>query len=490
VIDEELQEERRLQELIVAEDRAMDFARLVRETFPKMMWGWFYDHLCHVLKEFLDATMRGESPRLIINVPPRLGKSEICTVRFPLWAMLNYAHIEIIACSYAQNLAVEFSRKARELAFHPYVSDIWGNKIKGGQFAAEKWSLNNGSSYQATSIGGSIVGKGSHILLIDDPHKNIIEADSAHHRNSIWEWYGSSAITRLSPGGGVIIIMQRWNELDLTGQLIRKEKTEGGDKWQVIEYQAIAEQDEPFRKKGESLLPNRFPVAMFKKTEAAMVARIWRANYQQRPTRKGGNVFVSTWFKRYLALPIIEAKAPIQPEWISSWDLRFGDSQKKSSSYVCGQIWMRLGAQKYLVDQVRGRWDFSQSIEAFKELLRKYPQCHSHLVENKANGPAMENVLKNEVSGIMLRAPNGDKVQRAEAAQPTAKAGNVHIPDENYNMWVTTWLDEMTTFPGSEDDDQVDCYSQAVNYMLESETSLEEVLCVETYSSSFGDDDY
>jgi predicted phage terminase large subunit-like protein len=468
-----------LEALASWDDQVFDFPLFVRETFPKIMWGWFYDHLCEVLTKFLSATVRGESPRLIVNVPPRHGKSEICTVRFPLWAMLNHPGLEIIACSYAQSLAIDFSRKARELVFHPHIEGLWGNQSRGGKFAAEKWTLGNKSSYQATSVLGSIVGKGAHILLIDDPMKNLQEADSSNHRERIYEWYGSSAYTRLSPGGGVIVIMQRWHEFDLTGQLLRAEKLDGGDKWAHIEYQAIAENDERWRKKGEALLPNRFPVTLLRKTESNMVTRVWRANYMQRPTRKGGNIFQAAWFQRFDSLP--KFRDDESQEWISSWDLRFGASQKKSSSFVCGQIWLRVGARKYLVDQARGRWDFSQTLDAFESLLSRYPQCHTHLVEDKANGPAMQSILQDKVSGILLRAPKGDKVQRAEAAQPTTRAGNVHIPDENYHVWVTTWLDEVTRFPGAEDDDQVDCMSQAIIYMLENETCLEEVICMDGY---------
>jgi predicted phage terminase large subunit-like protein len=475
------QEHTELADLMTWEDQALNFPLFVRETFPKIQWGWFYDHLCETLEGFLAAAIRGESPRLIVNVPPRHGKSQVCTVRFPLWAMLNHPALEIIACSYAQSLAIEFSRAARELVFHPYVEATWGNRSRGGKFTAEKWNISNRSSYQATSVLGSIVGKGAHILLIDDPIKNLQEADSSMHRERIYEWYGSSAYTRLAPGGGIILIMQRWHEFDLTGQLLRAEKLEGGDKWTHIEYQAIAENDEPHRKKGETLLPVRFPATALRKIEANMVTRVWRANYQQRPTRKGGNIFQTEWFQRYSNLPKVDPKDAFQPEWISSWDLRFGASQKKSSSFVCGQVWVRIGAQKYLVDQVRGRWDFSQSLEAFDSLLLKYPMCHTHLVEDKANGPAMESVLKNKVSGILLRAPKGDKVQRAEAAQPTARAGNIHIPDEAYNVWVSGWLDEVNRFPAAEDDDQVDCMSQAVIYMLENETSLEEVICMDGF---------
>lgn len=474
-----------LETLLSWEEQTRNFPEFVRQTFPRIQWGWFYDHLCQVLSEFMAAVILGKSPRLIVNVPPRHGKSEICTIRFPLWAMLNNPGLEVIACSYAQSLAIEFSRKARALVFDPYVEGLWGVRSRGGTFTAEKWSLTNKSSYQSTSVLGSIVGKGAHILLIDDPLKNIVEADSAIHRNKIYEWYGSAALTRLAPGAGVILIMQRWHELDLTGQLLRAEHLEGGDKWTHIEYQAIAENDERWRKKGEALLPSRYSVPMLRKLEANMVTRAWRANYQQRPTRKGGNVFQETWFQRYRQKPVFNPTD--QVDWFSSWDLRFGKSQAKGSSYVCGQVWARVGATKYLIDQVRGKWDFVQTLEAFDTLAKQYPQCHCHLVEDKANGPAMESILCEKISGIILRKPKGDKVQRAEAAQPTSKAGNVWIPDPDYFVWAKIWLDEITQFPGGEDDDQVDCMSQAIVYMLENERAIEEVVCVNMFS--IDDDD-
>ena len=226
-------------------------------------------------------------------------------------------------------------------------------------------------SYRSAGVGNGITGTGCNILIVDDPIKDKKEADSKTIRDNIHAWYTSTAYTRLAPGAGVIVMATRWSQDDLIGRLLAQpsERPDGLPcrPWKLINYPAIAEHDEKYRREGEALHPERYPLADLLEKQATLAPSEWAALYQQRPIPAGGGVFKEDWINYYTTPPAEFDKI------VLSWDMTFKDSD--GSDYVVGAVWGRAGGQFYLLDQVRGRWDFVTTMHQFIALSRKHKKA-------------------------------------------------------------------------------------------------------------------
>ncbi len=272
----------------------------VRYTYPSYLMGWCHEEICLRLDRFLDDVRARRSPRLIICMPPRSGKSELASRRFPAYAFGREPNIGIIAASYSADLASRINRDVqrimddeRYLQTFPD-SALWGKNIRTtarGSYLRNSdifEIVGHNGSYRSAGVGGGINGMGADIMIIDDPFKSRAEADSPTIREKIWDWYTSTFYTRLAPGGGILVIATRWHMDDLTGRLIEAAKSGEGDQWEIVDYPAIATCDEAHRKKGEALHPERYPLKMLMRIKAAIGTRDWEALYQQHPTIEGG----------------------------------------------------------------------------------------------------------------------------------------------------------------------------------------------------------
>lgn len=300
---------------------------------------------------------------------------------------------------------------------------------------------------------------GGDIILIDDPFKDRASADSPTIRQNVWDWYTSTLYTRLAPGGGIIIINTRWHMDDLSGRLLAAEAAGDGDTWQVINFPALAEQDEPYRKTGEPLSPERYSLEQLQKIKSAIGSRDWETLYQQHPVPDTGAIFRDDWFKYWTPTDLpnrFEAMA-------MSWDMTFKDSA--SSDFVVGQVWGKQGAQFFLLDQVRGRWSFTETVEQFIRLSEKWPHATRKYIEDKANGPAVIDTLKNRIAGIIPVEPDGGKTARAYAITPLMEAGNVFFPAPGLCPWLNELTSELLQFPSAAHDDQVDALTQALRML-------------------------
>lgn len=208
------------------------------------------------------------------------------------------------------------------------------------------------------------------------------------------------------------------------------------------------------RKVGEALWPSKFPLEVCQRMKAAVGSRAWNAMYQQRPTAQEGGIIKRSWFKFYKALP------EKFDEQIQSWDLTFKDT--KQSDFVVGQVWGRVGARRLLLDQIRARLDFPGSMQAITTLSSKWPNAYLKLVEDKANGPALMQMLSHKIPGIVGVNPSGSKEARLSAASPFFEAGNVELPDPSIAPWIHDYIEEVVGFPNMQNDDQVDATSQAL----------------------------
>lgn len=239
--------QKELAERVLARRRLLPF---IKRLNPKYLDGWVHQDICRRLERFSDEVAKGNSPRLMLLMPPRHGKSEIASKNFPAWHLGRHPDHEFIACSYNLSLAMGFSRKVKQIIDDPSYQTVFADtRIDPNNGSTEEWGIHNRrGGYVAAGIGGPITGKGAHVLVIDDPVKNAEEADSADAREKIWEWYLSTAYSRLAPGGGVLVIQTWWHDDDLAGKLqqmmVNGSDDENVDQFEVIKYPAIAEADE------------------------------------------------------------------------------------------------------------------------------------------------------------------------------------------------------------------------------------------------------
>lgn len=443
----------------------------IKYTKPDYKAGWFHKELCAVLDGFLLDVLAEKSPRLIVCVPPRHGKTEIISKRFPAYLLGRCPDMDIIACSYSAELAGQINREVQRIIDSPEYSALFpGTSLYGRNVrtAAQGSYVRNSDlfeivghagRYRSAGVGGGITGQGGRILLCDDPIRGQEDADSATIRQTIWNWFTSTFYTRCAPGGGVIIVMTRWHHADIVGKLLEMQASGAIEGWQVINYPAIAEHDEKHRKAGEALHPARWPLHVLMERKATIGGRAWQSLYQQRPTAEEGAIFKRQWLRFWTP-----ANLPSDfDQCLSSWDLAF--TGKETSDFCVGTIWGKRGADFYLLDMERGRFDFPQVIERFQMMHQKHPQASRKLVEAAANGEALIATLKHKLGGIIPIRPDGSKVARAWAVTAAFEGGNVYLPDPALYPWVNDVCQELEMFPNAAHDDIVDSITQAINYL-------------------------
>lgn len=415
--------------------------------------------------------------RLTLSIGPQEGKSMLVSRRFPTWVLTQRPDTRIAIVSYEHNVARRLSRAIRDdITMHPEL----GLTIRSDLSAQHEWQLegHEGGVY-AVGVGGALTGRSVDLLILDDLLKDREQAESPTYRERAWNWWRDVGATRLSPGAPVVIVATRWHAADLTGKVLA---AEDGDIWEEINIPAQAdhrpehgESDILGREPGEFLESARGRTR--KQWEAIKLRsgpKTWASLFQGRPSPDEGGVFPPEEKWPRFAHPMwVEAPDGTRTvpglrengyELIQSWDLTFKDT--KGSDFVVGQVWLRVGANAYLLDQVRDRMNFQATVAAIKSLSAKWPQASAKLTEDKANGPAVISALSQTVPGLIPVEPQGSKYARASAISPFTFAGNVHIPEASLLPSVGDLFEEMKSFPNSPNDDQVDGLSQALDYLL------------------------
>ena len=409
-----------------------------------------------LLADALQKVERGEITRLIVEMPPRHGKSALASKIFPSWYLGRNPDHRVILASHTSSLAKTNSREVRN-GLHEHGPAVYGLSVATDSAAVDKWDLASPhkGGLIAAGVGGGLTGHGSDLLIIDDPIKGAEEAHSTLQKDKIWDWYQAVARTRLHPGGKIIIIATRWALDDLTGRVL-----EGAEPWARISLSALAEDDDPLgRAPGEALWPERYTAADLEAVSKELGEYVWNALYQQRPYDISGGIFRQEQLKNRFQLDDRLMKR--STDWMTSWDLSFKET--KAGSYVVGQVWCRKGADAYMLDQVRARMDFSATLQAMLKMVQKWPRANLHLVEEKANGAAILSALRNKIPGLVPVKPTGSKEARAHAVAPLFEAGNVHLLEGA--GWVDNYVAEFLAFPRGMADDQVDATTQALNRM-------------------------
>ncbi len=385
-------------------------------------------------------------------MPPRNGKSMSVSETFPSWFIMKNPHRRVIEVSYGEDLAQRFGRLNKE-KIREFGKKIFNIELDSCNHSNTNWSIAEfRGGMISRGVGGGITGEGADLLLIDDPIKNREQADSITYREKLWAEWQDTLLTRLHPGGAIIIILTRWHEDDLAGRILK----ENGDDWTVLKLPAIAEEDDLIgRNPGEALWAEHgFDVEYLAKKKIEVGSRTFASLYQQRPAPAEGNMFKRDWWQFYKL-------APLNFDYIlQSWDCTFKDT--KNSDFVVGQVWGKKGAEFYLLDQIRAKMNVSATMTAIKTMTAKWSKAYEKLVEDKANGPAVITLLTKEISGLIAVNPEGGKEVRAQAITPFAEAGNIYLPDPSIAPWIHDYIEEFASFPNGTNDDQVDATTQAI----------------------------
>jgi predicted phage terminase large subunit-like protein len=415
---------------------------------------------------------RGRSSRIAVSMPPRTGKSTAISTYLPLWLLRRNPAQKIGLISHDPTLATNWGRTIRNLIEnHPEL----GLAIAPDAGAASEWQTTGRGGVTSRSVGQSVVGRGFQVLILDDLVRDFAAAHSEANRRAIWEWWTANAYTRLEPPFLILAVGTRWHEDDVLGRLLSPEYDGDPTEWDVINFPAIAEEADVLgRMPGDPLfVPTRTEnreqaLARWSETKRAVGTYNWVSQFQGRPSPSEGSVFDMGWWRYWTTNPnlatddgtvrLIDFDNLVGGTWIDSWDAAFKGTDQ--SDYVVGQRWVRSGANRYLTSQVRDRMSFTQTLAAMRSFT--HPRVHVHLIEDKANGPAIIDTLREEIAGLKPVNPTNSKEARARAVTPEVESGNVYLPHPVQFPWVADLLSELRSFPTGAHDDQVDAMTQAL----------------------------
>ena len=443
--------EYRLAKLTALEDAKDNFLSFVRFIWPQFICGYHHKEMA---KQF-ERLVHNECNRIIINIPPRHGKSELTSYLYLAWLMGNHPQSKIIQATHTAELAMRYGRKVRNLmdsdAYREVFPDV---RLAADSKAAGRWETNKGGEYFASGVGGAMTGRGADFLVIDDPHSEQ-DALSETAMERAYEWYTSGPRQRLQPGGKILLVMTRWSKVDLTAQVLNDQaKDSRADKWELIEFPALLPSGKP-------TWPEMWKEQDLLAVKAALPISKWNAQWQQTPTAEEGAIFKREWWQMYNGETI-----PALDYVIQSYDTAY--TKKETADFSAITTWGVFRPDEetealILIDSKKGRWDFPELKKVAYELYKYWnPDCV--LIEAKASGLPLSQELRRTGIPVVNYSPGGrnsgtDKISRANSVAPVFEAGMVWAPDE---PWAEEVVEEMAEFPYGDHDDLVDSAVQAV----------------------------
>ena len=441
--------------------------------------GWHIGAIC----EHLQAVSRGEIHKLLINIPFRCTKSLTVGVFWPSWEWTFAPQVQWLCLSYAADLSTRDSLRCRTVIDSQWYQERWGDvfQLMGDQNVKNRYENTKHGVRISTSLGGLATGEGGDRVVIDDPH-NMKEIHSENARKEVIRVWKESLCSRLNnPATGAFVgVMQRGHERDFSGYVLAEERdwehlclpmeyermrpvyvhredgSTGIDHVDVQTMPTCLGFTDPRTEPGELLSPERFTPAVVERLKPTLGVYAWSGQSQQRPTPAEGGLFQrKTWrFYRKTELPVFD-------EVVQSWDMAF--KKTEDSSRVAGHVWARAGADRYLLYRTCKRMDFVESLKAVISTTSLFPQALRKLVEDKANGPAVINVLRSKVPGLYPVEPEGSKEARAQTASVYQQAGNCLLPHPDECPWTNELIDILAGVPRGEWDD-ADAFAQAMIY--------------------------
>ena len=450
---ENLEQKENRAQLKKAKNDPIEFAKRI---YPGFKVGPHHRKLAKIFQDVVD----GHKKRVIINIAPRMGKSEFSSYLFPAYFLGNYPEKKIIMGTHTAGLSEDFGRRVRNLIESEEYNELFPETVVADdQKAAGKWSTGAGGQYYAAGVGGALAGRGADLFVIDDPHsEQDVKSNSRLAFDTAWSWFQTGPLQRLMPGGAIIVIMTRWSLLDLTGRLLDYQiKNPNTIPWELVELPAILHEDTD---KEKSLWPEQWPLEALKNTKASIDPRYWNAQYMQNPTSDMSAVIGRKDWK------IWELDDPPNVEYvIQSWDTAFETSNTADySACTTWGVWYnnedKGSPNLILLDAFKDRMTFPElKATALKHYKEWTPDAF--IVEKKAAGAPLIQELRRVGIPVQEFSPSrgNDKMVRLNAVADLFTSGKVWAPD---TRWAREVVEEVASFPVGEHDDYVDTVSQAL----------------------------
>ena len=448
------------------EESESSFFKFFVNAWPTLEPRFDLDCNWHVglIGEHLEAVHYGQIEKLIVNIPTRYLKTQLCTIAFPAWVWIKDARKRFITWGYSDALSVGMSWKRRELIESDWYQGLWGDQIilKGDQNTKGKYANTMAGSMFASSTGGTMTGEGCDYQIIDDPVKPS-EAENDNLRIKSIDFWSHTASSRFDDKKkkSCILVMQRLHQRDLTGHFIETYpdachlKIPNKAPVSILFEYPISKRTKLYQE-GEILQPNREDQKALDEAKKDLGSFSYSAQRQQEPVPRGGGIFKDHWFRYYDVVPDRLDLVTI------SADCAFKDLE--SSDNVALQVWGQKGANHYLLKQYHGKMGFLKTINNIIELVKQYPTFHEILIEEAANGIAIIEALNKKLRSVIGIRADKSKVARATACEPEVEAGQIFLPNPEHNPWIKNlFLPEVTSFPKAINDDQVDAMTQYLN---------------------------
>lgn len=443
----------KLEKLKSRERSQEKFIDFVGKVWPTFISGRHHKRMA----EAFERVAKGECKRLIINMPPRHTKSEFASYLLPAWFLGKFPGKKVIQSSNTGELAVGFGRKVRNLVDSEVYKDIFPDlSLQSDSKAAGRWNTSKGGDYFAIGVGGTVTGKGADLLIIDDPHSEQEAAMAAVNPevyDKVYEWYTSGPRQRLQPGGAIVIVMTRWAQRDLTGQVLKSAAQRGGEEWEVIEFPAILPSGNP-------LWPEFWSLSELEALKEELPNAKWQAQYQQNPVGNESAIVKRDWWKWW------EHDEPPECDYVlQTWDTAFEKSQR--ADYSAGTTWGVFTNDEdhsspniILLNTYKKRVEW---VDLKKDVLREYNDWEPDglLIEKKATGAPLIYELRAMGIPVMEYTPSKgqDKIARLNSVSDIIASGKVWVPR---TRWAEELVDEIAAFPSGEHDDLVDATTLAL----------------------------
>ena len=441
---------KKYEEELIKEVGKKSFLDFVRHVYPGYLIGPHHRKLAEIFEDIAN----GKKRRVIVNIAPRHGKSELISYLAPAWFLGRFPQKKVIMASHTADLAVNFGRRVRNLVSSDKYRDIFPQiQLQADSKSASRWGTNFNGEYFAIGVGGALAGRGADLFIIDDPHS---EQLAMQGRSDVfepaWEWFQSGPLQRLMPGGAIIVVMTRWSKLDLTGQIINHMiKNEGTDDWEIVEFPAILN-DEP-------LWPEFWSLEEMLAKRAGMDIRYWQAQYMQDPTSEEGALIKREWWR------VWEKDLPPKCEFIIM-ALDAAQETNTRADYNALTTWGIFFNEPtnnfniILLNAIKERLEFPELKEMVMEQYKEW-NPDSFIIEKKSNGAALCQEMRRMGVPLSEFTPGKgqDKISRVNAVTDLFASGIVWAPDVRWAMEV---VEECNDFPAGSHDDLVDSTTLAL----------------------------
>ena len=423
---------------------------------PEFNWNW--PHLQYI-REHLESHARGELRNLMVLCPPQHGKTQLVTVRYPLWRLEQNNALRVVISAYNQTYVEKIARAARRIATHRNVLPFAPDRN-----AAAEWELTTGGSFKAVGIGGGVTGNPAELAIIDDPIKGREEAESPAYREKTWEWYVDELSTRIQQDGQKLLVLTPWHEDDLRGRILNSSEAKS---WTVIRLPAIAEENDPLgRMVGAPLCPERRSLKWLEE-QKALSAYSFQSLYQCSPTAREGSFF------KVANIEIVDA-VPAGIQSARAWDIA---ATANDGDYTVG---VRMEGPKnglfYITNVQRGQWstdDRDKHIKLAAQLDGVGTRIHIPQDPGAAGKSLAQSMVRMLAGYAVTASPvSGQKEIRADPFSSQLNAGNVRLLKGSWNAEV---IEELRQFPNGRHDDIVDAASDAFGMLAAKPTRKFEI---------------